>query len=50
MPKKTGPKITPHSRGGFRTTITINGEQKHIYGKTEKEVLEKYIKLKYVFV
>lgn len=48
MPKKTGPKITPHSRGGFRTTITVNGEQKHIYGKTEKEVLEKYIKLKYL--
>lgn len=48
MPKKkTGPTISEHKKGGFYTTLTINGKKKFIYGATEEEVLEKYIEAKY---
>jgi integrase len=44
MPKrKKGPTISPHTRGGFYTTLTVNKEKKFIYGATEDEVYAKYV-------
>jgi integrase len=48
MSKRTGPKISPHVRGGFYTTLTVRGSKKFIYGQTEEEVLEKYIEARYM--
>ncbi len=48
MPTKTGPKISPHVRGGFYTTLTIEGKKMFFYGSTKEEVLEKYIEAKHL--
>ena len=40
-------KINKHSRGGFYTTLTINGKKNFIYGATEPEVDAKYTDMKY---
>jgi hypothetical protein len=40
-------KISPHTRGGFYTTLTINGKKNFIYGATEEEVEIKYTEMKY---
>lgn len=42
-------KISPHKRGGFYTTITINGDKQWIYGSTPDEVDRKYTDLKYKY-
>lgn len=49
MPKKTGPTISPHARGGFYTTLTVSGNKKFLYGKTEEEVKSKYIEAIYLY-
>lgn len=46
--KKTGPKISPHKRGGFYTTLTVSGNKSFIYGRTEEDVKEKYIEALYL--
>ncbi len=40
-------KISPHSRGGYYTTLTINGKKNFIYGATTDEVDTKYTEMKY---
>jgi len=40
-------KISPHTRGGFYTTLTISGKKHFIYGSTPEEVESKYIEMKY---
>lgn len=40
-------KISPHTRGGLYTTLTINGHKNFIYGATEEEVDAKYTEMKY---
>lgn len=40
-------KISSHARGGFYTTLTVNGKKNFIYGATEEEVEVKYTKMKY---
>lgn len=49
MPKKTGPKISPHVRGGFYTTLTAGGVKKFLYGNNEDEVKRKYIEALYLY-
>lgn len=40
-------KISPHSRGGYYTTFTIQGKKKFIYGATPEEVDAKYTEMKF---
>jgi len=40
-------KINKHKRGGYYTTITIDGKKRFIYGSTPEEVDAKYTELKY---
>ncbi|NLA27370.1 MAG: tyrosine-type recombinase/integrase [Firmicutes bacterium] len=45
--KQTGPTITAHARGGYYTTLTIDGKKKFLYGNTKEIVMKKYIEARY---
>jgi len=42
-------KISKHKRGGYYTTLTIDGKKHFIYGSTPEEVDQKYTELKYKY-
>ncbi len=42
-------KISPHIRGGFYTTLTIEGKKHFLYGSSPEEIKGKYIEMKYKY-